>query len=69
MPEIYIYLAKGRTVEQKRKVARAITEVQIENFSVAPEVVVVQFVDAACDYKARGGVLFRDAAPPKPGVS
>jgi 4-oxalocrotonate tautomerase len=66
MPEVYIYLAEGRSVDQKRKVARQVTDVLIENLSVPSEVVVVQFVEAPRDSKARGGVLFSEAAPPKP---
>ena len=69
MPEVYIYLAEGRTVDQKRKVAREVTDVLIKNLSVPPEVVVVQFVEASRDSKARGGVLFSEAAPPKPSGS
>jgi 4-oxalocrotonate tautomerase len=64
MPEVYIYLAEGRTVDQKRKVAREVTDVLVENLSVPPEVVVVQFVEAPRNSKARGGVLFSEAAPP-----
>ena len=68
MPEVYIYVAEGRSVEQKRKVAREMTDVLMSNFNVPPEVVVVQFVELPRDSKARGGVLFSDAAaPPKVG--
>jgi 4-oxalocrotonate tautomerase len=63
MPEVYIYVAEGRSVEQKRKVAREVSDVLMQNFNVPPEVVVVQFVEAPRDSKARGGVLFSDAAP------
>jgi 4-oxalocrotonate tautomerase len=62
MPEVYIYVAEGRSVDQKRKVAREMTDVLMTNFNVSPEVVVVQFVESQCDSKARGGVLFSDAA-------
>src|ERR1700691_6401459 len=64
MPEVYICVAEGRSVEQKRKVAREMTDVLTTNFNVPPEVVVVQFVESPRDSKARGGVLFSDAAPP-----
>jgi 4-oxalocrotonate tautomerase len=69
MPEVYIYLAEGRSVDQKRKVAREVTDVLLKNLGVPPEVVVVQFVESARDSKARGGVLFSEAAPPKPSGS
>jgi 4-oxalocrotonate tautomerase len=64
MPEVYIYVAEGRSVEQKRKVAREMTDVLIQNFNVPPEVVVVQFVEAPRDSKARGGILFSETTPP-----
>jgi 4-oxalocrotonate tautomerase len=69
MPEVYIYVAEGRTVDQKRTVAREVTDVLIKNLNVPPEVVVVQFVEASRDPKARGGVLFSEARPPKPSGS
>ena len=69
MPEVYIYLAEGRSVDQKRKVAREVTDTLVQNFNVSPEAVVVQFVEAPRDSKARGGVLFSEAAPPKPSGS
>jgi 4-oxalocrotonate tautomerase len=64
MPEVYIYLAEGRSVEQKRTVARQMTDILVQNFNVPPEVVIVQFVEAPRDSKARGGVLFSEMTPP-----
>ena len=64
MPEVYIYVAEGRSGEQKRKVARQLTDILVENFKVPPEVVVVQFVEFPRDSKARGGVLFSEIASP-----
>jgi 4-oxalocrotonate tautomerase len=69
MPEVYIYVAEGRSVDQKRRVAREMTDVLTANFNVPPEVVVVQFVESPRDSKARGGVLFSDAASPSKGGS
>jgi len=65
LPEVYIYMVEGRTVDQKRAVAREMTDVLIRNLNVPPEAVVVQFVEAPRDSKARGGVLFSEA-PPRP---
>jgi 4-oxalocrotonate tautomerase len=68
MPEVYIYAVEGRSVEQKRRVAREMTDVLVANFNVPAEAVIVQFVESPRDSKARGGVLFSDAAsPPKVG--
>lgn len=66
MPEVYIYVAEGRSVDQKRTVAREVSDVLVRTFNVPPEVVVVQFVESPKDSKARGGVLFSDAAAPPP---
>lgn len=60
MPEIYVYAAEGRTVDQKRNVAREITESIVRHFTVPAEYVVVQFVEAARSSKARGGILFSE---------
>jgi 4-oxalocrotonate tautomerase len=60
MPEIYVYAAAGRSTDQKRSVAREITESIVRHFAVPAEFVVVQFVEAARDSKARGGVLFSE---------
>jgi phenylpyruvate tautomerase PptA (4-oxalocrotonate tautomerase family) len=30
MPEVYIYMAEGRTVDQKRTVAREVTDVLVK---------------------------------------
>jgi 4-oxalocrotonate tautomerase len=65
MPEIYVYAVEGRTVEQKRQLAKEITEAVVRNFVVPAEYVVVQIVEAPRTSKARGGVLFSDQ-PPKP---
>jgi 4-oxalocrotonate tautomerase len=64
MPEVYVYVAEGRSLEQKRTVARQVTDVLVENFKVPPEVVVVQFVESPRDSKARGGILFSEMTPP-----
>jgi 4-oxalocrotonate tautomerase len=64
MPEIYIYAIEGRTTDQKRRLAREITDAVTRNFEVPSEVVVIQFVEAARESKARGGVLFSERAPP-----
>ncbi len=61
MPEVYIYVAEGRSVEQKRKVARGMTDVLTTNFNVPPEVVVVQFVESPRDAAAQSRRLGRQS--------
>lgn len=65
MPEIHIYAAEGRTLEQKRQLVRDITDAVVRNFVVPADVVVVQIIEAPKTSKARGGVLFSEQ-PPKP---
>ncbi len=60
MPEIVVFAATGRTTEQKRGLAKDLTEAMVRNFQVPAESVTVQIVESALDSKAKGGVLFCD---------
>jgi 4-oxalocrotonate tautomerase len=60
MPEVYVYAAEGRTLDQKRALMQDITAAVVKNFGVAPESVVVQLVEAPKHNKAKGGVLFSE---------
>jgi 4-oxalocrotonate tautomerase len=60
MPLIQITLLKGRTTEQKRKIAQRMTDVLVEEAKTAKEGVVVTFVDVERDSYARGGELMLD---------
>ena len=60
MPLIQITLLKGRTTEQKRKIAQRMTDVLVEEAQTAKEGVVVTFVDVEKDSYARGGELMLD---------
>jgi len=60
MPLIQITLLKGRTTEQKRKIAQRMTDVLVEEAKTAKEGVVVTFVDVDKDSYARGGELMLD---------
>lgn len=66
MPEIHVYAAEGRTLDQKRQLMKDITDAVVRNFGVAPELVVVQIIEAPKTCKSRGGVLFSEQTPPKP---
>lgn len=57
MPIIRIKLAKGRSVEQKRKFARAVTEKAVELFNVKPEWVTIIFDEYSRDNWATAGEL------------
>jgi 4-oxalocrotonate tautomerase len=60
MPLIQITLLKGRTTEQKRKIAERITAVMEEEAKTPRDAIVVTFVDVKRDSYARGGVLMVD---------
>jgi 4-oxalocrotonate tautomerase len=67
MPEIYVYVIEGRTVDQKRALVQDITASMVKNFQVPAENVVVQIVESARHNKAKGGVLFSERpANPQP---
>jgi 4-oxalocrotonate tautomerase len=66
MPEIHVYAAEGRSLDQKRQLVKDITDAVVRNFVVPPEVVVVQIIEAPKASKSRGGVLFSEMPPPKP---
>jgi 4-oxalocrotonate tautomerase len=60
MPVIQITLLKGRTVEQKRKVAARLTDVLVEEAGAKREAVTVTFVEVTKEDYASGGVLLAD---------
>ncbi len=60
MPCVQITLLKGRTAEQKRRIAQRVTDVLVEEAKTNREGVVVTFIDVETDSYARGGVLMAD---------
>jgi 4-oxalocrotonate tautomerase len=60
MPEVVIYALEGRSIDQKRALAKEITDAVVKNFGAAPEQVTVSIVESARTDKAKGGVLFSD---------
>ncbi len=60
MPLVQITLLKGRTTEQKRRIAERVTDVLVEEAKTNREGIVVTFLDVDTDSYARGGVLMRD---------
>lgn len=60
MPHIQVTLLKGRSTEQKRKIAERITDAIAEEAGTAREGVVVTFIDVDRDSYSRGGVLMVD---------
>jgi 4-oxalocrotonate tautomerase len=60
MPEVVIYLAEGRTLDQKRGLVKEITDAVVKNCGVVPGVVTVSIMETPMVNKAKGGVLFSD---------
>lgn len=60
MPEIIVYAAEGRTIEQKRGLCKDITEAVVRHFGTAREAVVVSIMETPKVNKSKGGVLFSD---------
>lgn len=69
MPLIRVELFEGRTPEQKRELARALTETTCRVLGAKPEAVDVMFFDVARHDWASAGVLWSDkvTAPPASG--
>ncbi|HWK01096.1 MAG TPA: tautomerase family protein [Xanthobacteraceae bacterium] len=60
MPEVVVYLAEGRTLDQKRGLVQDITSAVAKNCSVSPDVVTVSLMETPKHNKAKGGVLFSE---------
>jgi 4-oxalocrotonate tautomerase len=60
MPEVVVYSLVGRSLDQKRALAKDITDAVVKNFGATPEQVTVSIVETPRDSKAKGGVLFSD---------
>lgn len=60
MPVIQITLLKGRTLEQKRKVAARVTDALVEEAGANRAAVTVTFVEVAKEDYASGGILLAD---------
>lgn len=68
MPTIHVELFAGRTLDQKRALAQALTDATVKTLGGSAESVDVIFVDVQRQDWATGGVLWSDkaAAAPKP---
>lgn len=60
MPVIQITLLKGRSIEQKRKVAARVTDAMVEDAGAKREAITVTFVEVAKEDYASGGTLLAD---------
>ena len=60
MPFIHVEFLEGKTLEQKREIAKAITDAMVKIGGVNPEAVYVIFNDLSKSNLAKGGQLFVD---------
>jgi len=60
MPIVTVRAIEGRTVEQKRKLAKDITDAVVKNFKVEADRVSVNFFDMPKHNIARAGKLLTD---------
>jgi 4-oxalocrotonate tautomerase len=60
MPEIIVYLAEGRTSEQKKGLMKDITDAVVKNCKVDASAVVVSLMETPRVNKAKGGVPFSE---------
>jgi len=60
MPLVQVTMLQGRTADQKRKIAKRITDAMVEEGSAKREAIVVTFVELSKESYASGGVLMAD---------
>jgi 4-oxalocrotonate tautomerase len=60
MPEVIVYLAAGRTLEQKKGLMKDISDAVAKNANVTIDAVTVQIVEAPAADKMVGGVLLAE---------
>ncbi len=60
MPEVIVYLAEGRTPEQKKSLMKDITAAVMKNANVPAEAVTVSIMETPKANKAKGGVPFSE---------
>jgi 4-oxalocrotonate tautomerase len=69
MPRIIVQSIAGRSVEQKRELARRLTEVVIDVYRVEPSTVTIFIEEVPPENFARSGVLAVDRDPPARGLA
>lgn len=60
MPLVTIKIIEGRTTEQKRGIAKDVTEAIVKNVGCPPTAVSIDIVDLKPENIAQGGKLFSD---------
>jgi 4-oxalocrotonate tautomerase len=60
MPLVQVTMLQGRTADQKRKLAKRITDAMVEEAGAKRESIVVAFVELSKESYATGGELMAD---------
>ena len=60
MPMVQITMLTGRTIDQKRKLAKRITDAMVEEAGARHESIIVAFHEVTKESYASGGVLMAD---------
>ena len=63
MPMVQITMLAGRTADQKRKIAKRITDVMVEEAGARREAIIVAFHEVSKESYASGGELMADKSP------
>jgi 4-oxalocrotonate tautomerase len=63
MAHVQITMLEGRTIEQKRRAVKRITEVMKEELNVNPEKLTITLIEIPRQSYARNGVLISDRSP------
>jgi 4-oxalocrotonate tautomerase len=60
MPMVQVTMLTGRTIDQKRKLAKRITDAMVEEAGARRESIIVAFHEVTKESYASGGVLMAD---------
>ncbi|MEV0290530.1 MULTISPECIES: tautomerase family protein [unclassified Kribbella] len=60
MPEVHVFMAVGRTDEQKKGMMRDITRALVDNLGCPIDVVTVQIIESEWTDKMKGGKTFAE---------
>jgi 4-oxalocrotonate tautomerase len=60
MPEVHVFLAEGRTDEQKKNMMADVTRALVDNLGVSADAVVVQIIESKLTEKMKGGTTFAE---------
>jgi 4-oxalocrotonate tautomerase len=60
MPEVHVFMAEGKTDEQKKNMMMDITNALVKNLDCAADAVTVQIIEAKWSDKMKGGRTFEE---------